>query len=47
MKFNEDIDMLKIFIWGTGNVAEETLRDCMTIDEYEILGFIDNDEEKQ
>jgi len=47
MKFNEDIDMLKIFIWGTGNVAEETLRDCMTIDEYEILCFIDNDEEKQ
>lgn len=39
--------MLKLFIWGTGNIAEETLKDCMTLCEYEILGFIDNDKEKQ
>lgn len=38
--------MQRIFLWGTGNIAETTLRQCMTLDSYEILGFIDNNPQK-
>lgn len=38
---------MKVFLWGTGSVAETFLRQCQTISQYEILGFIDNNFEKQ
>lgn len=39
--------MLRIFIWGTGKVAEQILEQTSIHEEYEILGFIDNNPEKQ
>ena len=39
--------MLKIFLWGTGQIAETVWLNCQTLEEYEILGFIDNDPKKQ
>lgn len=38
---------MKVFLWGTGNVAETFLRQCQTLSQYEVLGFIDNNPEKQ
>lgn len=38
--------MLKIFIWGTGEIAEATLKKCRMLNTYQILGFIDNNKEK-
>lgn len=38
--------MQKILLWGTGRIAEETLSSCMTLDNYEILGCIDNNRDK-
>ncbi len=35
-----------ILIWGTGAVAVQTLSSCMTVNLYNILGFIDNDKTK-
>lgn len=35
--------MEKIVIWGTGKVANEIMTECLTLDQYEILGVIDND----
>ena len=37
----------KIYIWGTGKIAEEVLNDCKNLSEYEILGFIDNNPDKE
>lgn len=37
---------IRIFLWGTGKVAEKTMRYCTSLDAYEILGFIDNNPEK-
>lgn len=39
--------MSKIFLWGTGQVAETLWRNCQTLTQYELLGFIDNNPEKQ
>ena len=36
----------RILIWGTGYIALQTFRECMTIDEYDIMGFIDNNKSK-
>lgn len=38
--------MYKILVWGTGSIANQVLEDCETIHNYEILGFIDNNQEK-
>ena len=38
--------MERIFIWGTGIIAKEVLEQCRIYMEYDILGFIDNDQEK-
>lgn len=32
----------KVILWGTGNVARQVMDNCETLDNYEILGFIDN-----
>lgn len=37
---------MKIFLWGTGKISEEIIRNCTSLREYEILGFIDNNPEK-
>lgn len=39
--------MLQILIWGTGEVAESTLSICRTLYLYEIMGFIDNNPQKE
>ena len=39
--------MWKIFLWGTGQVAERLWMQCKTLDQYELLGFIDNATKKQ
>ncbi|TCL58120.1 methyltransferase FkbM-like protein [Kineothrix alysoides] len=39
--------MLRIFIWGTGKIAEDLLEQYNVYDEYELLGFIDNNLQKQ
>lgn len=38
--------MYKILIWGTGEVANKVLDNCKTINEYEIIGCIDNNIKK-
>lgn len=38
--------MKKIFLWGTGKVASDVLKDCTTLNQYDILGVIDNDSKK-
>lgn len=37
--------MQKVFLWGTGNIAKQVMEECMTLNNYEILGFIDNNAE--
>ena len=39
--------MEKIFIWGTGTVADYVLMHCDVFGKYNVLGFIDNNIEKQ
>lgn len=39
--------MKRLFLWGTGQVAEKLWTQCQTLQQYEILGFIDNDCRKQ
>ncbi len=39
--------MERIMLWGTGNVANTLFDTCMTLDQYELLGVIDNDKKKQ
>lgn len=39
--------MEKILLWGTGQVAETLWRQCQTLSQYDLLGFIDNNPEKQ
>lgn len=36
----------KIFIWGTGYVAEKVFNQCRTLNQYEFVGAIDNDRNK-
>lgn len=38
--------MKKIFTWGTGHVAEMVFNQCRTLNQYKLLGVIDNDESK-
>lgn len=38
---------MKIFIWGTGKIANQMLEQCYVFDVYEVLGFIDNDPHRQ
>lgn len=38
--------MLKIILWGTGKRANEILTNCSTLEQYNIVGVIDNDVEK-
>jgi FlaA1/EpsC-like NDP-sugar epimerase len=39
--------MKRILLWGTGQVAETLWAQCQTLSQYELLGFIDNNTEKQ
>lgn len=39
--------MQRIFIWGTGFIADQVLEQCSVLEQYEIIGFIDNDSHKQ
>lgn len=36
----------RILLWGTGKIADETFKECLTLNQYDILGFIDNDKKK-
>ncbi len=36
----------RVLIWGTGTVAQQTFRECKTINQYDIVGFVDNDRSK-
>lgn len=38
--------MNRIFIWGTGKIAQNVLSKCKTLNTYEVLGFIDNNPQK-
>lgn len=35
--------MEKIFIWGTGFISKQTVEQCDIFNQYDVLGFIDND----
>lgn len=35
--------MEKVILWRTGYVANQIFNECMTLNQYEILGIIDND----
>lgn len=37
---------MKVFLWGTGYVANKIVDECESLSNYEILGFIDNDVSK-
>lgn len=39
--------MEKICIWGTGRIADRVLRQCDVFEQYDLQGFIDNDQRKQ
>lgn len=39
--------MLKAVIWGTGQIAGQVLEQCGVMQRYDVIGFIDNDREKQ
>lgn len=39
--------MMKILLWGTGKNAELLWIQCPTLFQYELLGFVDNNPEKQ
>lgn len=41
------MDRYRIFIWGTGSVAETVISECSVLEQFEIIGFIDNDMDKQ
>lgn len=38
---------MKVFLWGTGYVANRLMNECESLVNYEILGFIDNNNTKQ
>ncbi|MCX4339241.1 MAG: FkbM family methyltransferase [Lachnospiraceae bacterium] len=38
--------MEKIFIWGTGTIAEQVLEQCDVFGLYDVMGFIDNNKDK-
>lgn len=38
--------MEKIFIWGTGKIAEQVLGQCDVFELYDVIGFIDNNTAK-
>lgn len=42
----KESNVQKILLWGTGQVAEETLTKCLTLDQYDIQGCIDSNCEK-
>ena len=33
----------KMFLWGTGRVAQRIFEQCQIVNIYDVLGFIDND----
>lgn len=37
----------KVYLWGTGKIAQEVMEECDLGFKYEVLGFIDNDDSKQ
>lgn len=39
--------MLKIFLWGTGHIANEVLQNREIFEKYDVVGFIDNESCKQ
>ena len=39
--------MLKIFLWGTGQIAMQVMNQYNVTDHYNVIGFIDNDKNKQ
>lgn len=39
--------MKKIIIWGTGYVANMVFKQCRTLNQYELIGVVDNDQDKQ
>lgn len=39
--------MKKVLLWGTGQIAELVWTQCQTLSQYELLGVIDNNREKQ
>lgn len=39
--------MLKIFLWGTGHIANEVLQNKEIFEKYNVVGFIDNEPCKQ
>lgn len=39
--------MYRILIWGTGKVSLKVLQLCQTLNEYDIIGFIDNNPDKK
>lgn len=45
-KMGKKQQMEKIMIWGTGNFADEVLRQCDIFELYDVVGFIDNDSKK-
>lgn len=36
----------RIVLWGTGKIASQIFQDCMTVNQYDVLAFIDNDDKK-
>lgn len=34
--------MKRIYIWGTGTVADQIIQECNVFEQYKVLGFIDN-----
>ncbi len=36
----------RIILWGTGEIASQVFKECLTINQYDILAFIDNDDRK-
>lgn len=38
--------MKKVFIWGTGYVADRVFHECRTLDQYDFIGAIDSDKKK-
>ncbi len=46
LRKRDEMEMESVFLWGTGNVARCMLEQYINLDEYKIIGFIDNDERK-
>lgn len=37
----------RVVLWGTGHIANEIFKHCVTLNQYEIVAVIDNDKSKQ